>query len=104
MVISDMENAIRESCQLLKEGKTLLYPSDTIWGLGCDATNEAAVEKIFDIKDRPSSKSPHRAGKQRRHAGKICERSTCGSLGDHWTILPNPPPLFTRKQKIWQPI
>ena len=50
-------NAIRESCQLLKEGKTLLYPSDTIWGLGCDATNAAAVEKIFDIKNRPSSKS-----------------------------------------------
>ena len=41
----------------LLEGKTILYPTDTIWGVGCDATNEAAVEKILAIKNRPSSKS-----------------------------------------------
>lgn len=42
---------------LLHEGNTMLYPTDTIWGIGCDATNETAVEKIFDIKNRPKEKS-----------------------------------------------
>lgn len=42
---------------LIKEGKTILYPTDTIWGLGCDAQDNIAVEKIFEIKNRPSQKS-----------------------------------------------
>lgn len=41
----------------LKKGKTILYPSDTIWGLGCDATNYKAVQKIYEIKNRVFSKS-----------------------------------------------
>lgn len=41
----------------LKEGKSLLYPTDTIWGLGCDATNEEAINKVFEIKSRPKNKS-----------------------------------------------
>jgi L-threonylcarbamoyladenylate synthase len=41
----------------LKNGGTLLYPSDTIWGLGCDATNEAACQKIMHLKNRPAEKS-----------------------------------------------
>ncbi len=40
----------------LKAGKTLLYPADTIWGLGCDATNQEAVNKIFTLKNRPKNK------------------------------------------------
>jgi len=48
---------IRESVDLLKEGGTLLYPSDTIWGLGCDATNDEACQKILTIKNRPAQKS-----------------------------------------------
>jgi len=43
--------------KVLESGGVILYPTDTVWGLGCDATNEAAVEKIFTIKKRPSSKS-----------------------------------------------
>ena len=43
--------------QALKAGKTILYPSDTIWGIGCDATNEEACQKIFEIKERPATKS-----------------------------------------------
>ncbi|MGN7202633.1 L-threonylcarbamoyladenylate synthase [Pedobacter sp. SAFR-022] len=42
---------------VLKEGGVILYPTDTIWGLGCDATNEAAVEKINQIKGRAADKS-----------------------------------------------
>lgn len=48
---------IKESIELLKSGGTLLYPSDTIWGLGCDATDDAASQKILTIKNRPAQKS-----------------------------------------------
>lgn len=48
---------IHEACKGLKEGKTLLYPTDTVWGLGCDATNENAIEQIYKIKNRPKEKS-----------------------------------------------
>ena len=43
--------------QLLKEGKVILYPTDTIWGIGCDATNNEAVKRIYEIKKRIDSKS-----------------------------------------------
>ena len=46
-----------EALRVLREGGTILYPTDTVWGLGCDATNPAAVAKIFEIKRRPDSKS-----------------------------------------------
>jgi L-threonylcarbamoyladenylate synthase len=48
---------IKESLITLKNGGIILYPTDTIWGLGCDATNTSAVEKIFRIKSRSGSKS-----------------------------------------------
>jgi L-threonylcarbamoyladenylate synthase len=48
---------INQISELIKEGKTMLYPTDTIWGLGCDATNEKAVNEIYKIKNRPDSKS-----------------------------------------------
>ncbi|MDE1206809.1 L-threonylcarbamoyladenylate synthase [Tenacibaculum larymnensis] len=41
----------------LKTAKTILYPTDTVWGLGCDATNEEAVKKIYKLKNREESKS-----------------------------------------------
>ncbi len=47
-----------ESClEVLKSGGVILYPTDTVWGLGCDATNAAAVEKIIALKNRPANKS-----------------------------------------------
>lgn len=48
---------IRKAVDVLKSGGTLLYPTDTIWGVGCDATNEEAVEKIITLKNRPTTKS-----------------------------------------------
>ena len=45
------------SLKILREGGVILYPTDTIWGLGCDATNSEAVKRIFSIKKRPESKS-----------------------------------------------
>lgn len=41
----------------LKEGGVILYPTDTIWGIGCDATNPEAVRRVYDIKHRSDSKS-----------------------------------------------
>lgn len=51
------EEDIKESLTVLKNGGIILYPTDTIWGLGCDATNSTAVEKIFRIKSRSENKS-----------------------------------------------
>lgn len=52
-----MNNEIANSLTILKSGKTLLYPTDTVWGIGCDATSAIAVQKIFEIKQRPEQKS-----------------------------------------------
>src|ERR1700722_8325253 len=48
---------VNECCNILRKGGTILYPTDTIWGIGCDATNEEAVRKIFNIKKRVDSKA-----------------------------------------------
>ena len=51
-------NADIEAClRVLESGGLILYPTDTIWGIGCDATNEAAVEKIFALKKRIETKA-----------------------------------------------
>jgi L-threonylcarbamoyladenylate synthase len=48
---------IKEACRIMYEGGIILYPTDTIWGLGCDATNSEAVRKIYEIKQRTDSKA-----------------------------------------------
>jgi L-threonylcarbamoyladenylate synthase len=52
-----MHDDIKKALEVLKSGGIILYPTDTIWGIGCDATNEKAVEKIYQIKKREDSKS-----------------------------------------------
>ncbi len=52
-----MEEDLKNALKVLKNGGVILYPTDTVWGLGCDATNEEAVKKIFQIKQREDSKS-----------------------------------------------
>lgn len=52
-----MQNTINTAIELLKQGKVILYPSDTIWGIGCDATNVDALKKIYEIKEREATKS-----------------------------------------------
>ena len=51
------ETDLKICLTILKEGGIILYPTDTIWGIGCDATNELAVQKIIEVKNRPDSKS-----------------------------------------------
>ena len=53
----DFENDIKNCINTLQQGGVILYPTDTIWGLGCDAMNEGAAEKIYTIKQRPKEKS-----------------------------------------------
>lgn len=52
-----VEDALREAARVLGEGGVILYPTDTIWGIGCDATNPQAVARVYGIKRRPDSKS-----------------------------------------------
>ena len=52
-----MEEEIKKTLEVLKKGGTILYPTDTVWGLGCDARNKEAVNKIFKIKERAEYKS-----------------------------------------------
>lgn len=52
-MIEDLKTALA----VLQKGGVILYPTDTIWGLGCDACNEEAVKRIYDIKNRVDSKS-----------------------------------------------
>ena len=52
-----MNNDINQALETLKQGGLILYPTDTIWGIGCDATNAEAVSKIYKLKQRADSKS-----------------------------------------------
>ena len=55
--MSDMIEDLNNALKVLKEGGVILYPTDTIWGIGCDATNEEAVAKVYAIKERADAKS-----------------------------------------------
>ena len=61
--IHDMDNSrydredLQQALRVLREGGIIVYPTDTVWGIGCDATNEEAVAKIYALKHREDSKS-----------------------------------------------
>lgn len=55
--MSDLHTEVKNALAILKQGGIILYPTDTIWGIGCDATNAEAVEKIYKLKKRSESKS-----------------------------------------------
>ena len=55
--MTDFETDVERCLEILEQGGTILYPTDTVWGIGCDATNAAAVERIYAIKVRPAAKS-----------------------------------------------
>lgn len=52
-----MHDDIVKALEVLKNGGIILYPTDTIWGIGCDASNAEAVKKIYELKKRDDSKS-----------------------------------------------
>ncbi len=51
------EQDIRNAVEVLRQGGVILYPTDTVWGIGCDATNEEAVRRVYEIKQREDSKA-----------------------------------------------
>jgi L-threonylcarbamoyladenylate synthase len=53
----NLDVEIEKTIQILKKGGVILYPTDTIWGIGCDATNNKAAEKIYKIKQRAHQQS-----------------------------------------------
>ena len=52
-----MQNKLNNTIKTLKQGGLILYPTDTVWGLGCDATNFTAVEKLYKLKKREEQKT-----------------------------------------------
>lgn len=52
-----MNEEIAKALEVLRKGGVILYPTDTVWGIGCDATDPAAVAKVYEVKHRADSKS-----------------------------------------------
>ena len=58
IILNDMmEEELEKACHIIRKGGIILYPTDTIWGIGCDATNAEAVQRIYDLKQRSDSRS-----------------------------------------------
>lgn len=53
----ELNQAAKQAVDVMRKGGVILYPTDTVWGLGCDATNEKAVAKIYEIKQRSDAKA-----------------------------------------------
>ena len=53
----NIREEIKKACEVLQKGGVILYPTDTVWGIGCDATNEEAVKRVYEIKRRADSKA-----------------------------------------------
>ena len=54
---TDLQKEVDEAVRAMRAGGIILYPTDTVWGLGCDATNAAAVERIYKLKRSENKKS-----------------------------------------------
>ncbi len=72
-----MENDIINSLKVLLNGGVILYPTDTIWGLGCDATNRAAIKRVYEIKRRQDKYS------------MLILLNSIGQLDNYVTQIPN---------------
>ena len=111
---ANMNEDIKKAIEVMKAGGIILYPTDTIWGLGCDATNEAAVHKIYELKRRAENKAMlvllDDAAKLERYLEKVPEmayslmRITRQATNNHirQSIQHRQKP-FGRKQQRWNP-
>ena len=52
-----LQDEVKKAIEVMKAGGVILYPTDTVWGIGCDATNPEAVKKVYEIKKREDSKA-----------------------------------------------
>ncbi len=53
----EIAEEVKKACEVMHAGGVILYPTDTVWGIGCDATNPEAVKKVYEIKRRADSKA-----------------------------------------------
>jgi L-threonylcarbamoyladenylate synthase len=97
------EEDIRNAVQTMRQGGVILYPTDTVWGIGCDATNPEAVRRVYDIKQRDDSKaliclvdSDARLQRYVRHVPDVawqlidcCDRPTTLILDGAVNLAPN---------------
>lgn len=88
----NINEAIRLTVDALRQGKTLLYPTDTIWGIGCDARNRDAVERLYSIKERDHSKS------------MIVLVATHPIILNTLNTPTNRPTTYILPKKLWQPL
>ncbi len=88
-----MEQIIDNTVDALRLGKTILYPTDTIWGIGCDARNSDAVERLYTIKQRDHSKSML----------VLVDGCFATSL-TRWVEMPERPTTVILPREIWQPL
>lgn len=82
-----MQSEIKNALELLKSGGTILYPTDTIWGIGCDATNTDAVEKIYTIKKRKQSKALISLVANSTQLKQLCSKIPKESLNENPTTI-----------------
>lgn len=52
-----LQDEVKKAIEVMRKGGIILYPTDTVWGIGCDATNAEAVKRVYDIKKRDDSKA-----------------------------------------------
>ena len=86
-----MEKIINETVEALRRGETILYPTDTIWGIGCDARNADAVERLYSIKERDRSKS-------------MLVLCSCLSPFTFHLSPSSRPTTYILPREVWQPI
>lgn len=92
-VYNPQREKIQEIVGTLSEGKTIIYPTDTVYGLGCLIDKEKALDKIFQIKQRPYSKplsiacGSIESARKYAHIGKKEEKYMKEKLGQHYTFL-----------------
>lgn len=85
---------IEQTVQMLRKGRTILYPTDTIWGIGCDARNCDAVEKVYTIKERDHSKSML----------VLVENLNNLSIPNNLITPTGRPTTYILPEKLWRPL
>lgn len=57
IMTKEIVEEVKKACEVMNKGGVILYPTDTVWGIGCDATNPEAVKRVYEIKRRSDSKA-----------------------------------------------
>ncbi len=92
------KNVIKHAVNVLINGGIVVYPTDTAYGIGCDATNKSAIKKLYEIKKRDTNKPTHMIVRDINMAGKYCRLNKCG-VELIKTFLPGPLTIIFKKKK-----